>query len=148
MHRVHASPTPPLFHSPTRTLAPLLLAALVASCSPPTAALTDDPLVTGYRVTPTFNAFEEPCTIRYTLGRPAWIEVRIVAEAADGSPALVRQITPLREETRGARTAAWRGIGTNGLFAPQGTYAVELLAQPLADGPQESWTLTTIMYRS
>ena len=120
----------------------------LAGCSPPGGAFERD-LVTGFQVSPTFNAFSEPCTVRYHLAEPAWVEIRVTQVQPDGSKALVRQITELRRETAGARTAAWRGVGPNGLFAPQGLYTVEVYASldPGADRT-EVWELTTIMYRS
>jgi hypothetical protein len=105
--------------------------------------------VTSFRVSPTFNAFEEPCAIRYRLEISGTVQIRITQVQPDGSRALVRDITRPRRETRGQREAHWRGIGPNGLFAPQGEYTVELFVTPDAPGAQaESWTLTTVMYRS
>ena len=130
---------------------PLCLAVAVlviaAGCSPPV-GLTDVQVVSGFRVDPTFNAFTGPCTIRYTLAEPALVEIRIVRIEPDGSPALVRQITAERRETRGSRTAAWRGVGPNGLFAPQGEYTVELYARLDGSDRTEQWALTTVMFRS
>ena len=52
----------------TARLAPLAV-ALVATlctpaCTPPTGGLTDYAVVEGFRVSPTFNAFDRPCDIR------------------------------------------------------------------------------------
>ena len=130
---------------------PLVLAALgglaLSACTPPV-GVADVELVTGYRVSPTFNAFTEPCTITYRLERPAWVQIRVVQVQPGGERALVRQITEEQRETPGSRTAAWRGIGPNGLFAPQGTYTVELYARLDGADQAEEWTLTTVMFRS
>ena len=132
----------------------LALAALASlavlgagACSPPVGA-TDFQIVSGFRVDPTFNAFNEPCEIRYTLAEPAVVQIRVTQRQADGQTALVRQITEERRETAGARTAAWRGVGPNGLFAPQGEYTVELYARLDGSSRTEDWHLTTIMFRS
>ena len=135
-----------------RAPAPLLaLAALgglaLSACTPPV-GVADVELVTGYRVSPTFNAFTEPCAITYRLERSAWVQIRVVQVQPDGERALVRQITEEQRETPGARTAAWRGVGPNGLFAPQGTYTVELYARLDGADQAEEWTLTTVMFRS
>ena len=120
---------------------------LLAACTPP-AALTDAPLVTGFRVSPTFNAFTGPCDIRYTLAEPAFVQVRVTQRQPDGTVALVRQVTTEGRETPGARTAAWRGTGANGLFAPQGEYTVELFVRMDGQDRAEEWTLPTVMFRS
>ena len=128
-----------------------LLAVLVllaaAGCTPPTGP-TDFQIVSGFRVDPTFNAFTGPCEVRYTLAEPAVVQIRITQRQPDGSVALVRQITEERRETAGSRTAAWRGVGPNGLFAPQGEYTVELYARLDGSDRTEEWALTTIMFRS
>ena len=124
-----------------------VLVLLAAGCTPPTGP-TDFQIVSGFRVDPTFNAFTGPCEIRYTLSEPAHVQIRITQPQADGSVALVRQITEERRETAGARTAAWRGVGPNGLFAPQGEYTVELYARLDGSDRTEEWALTTIMFRS
>ncbi|HIG75269.1 MAG TPA: hypothetical protein EYQ24_12035 [Bacteroidetes bacterium] len=118
----------------------------VAACTPPSGP-TDFQIVSGFRVDPTFNAFTGPCEIRYTLAEPAHVQIRIVQHGPDG-PSLVRQITEERRETAGSRTAAWRGVGPNGLFAPQGEYTVELYARLDGSDRTEEWALTTIMFRS
>ena len=120
---------------------------LFAGCTPP-GGVTDLDVVRGFRVSGTFNAFTQPCEIRYTLAEPAYVEIRITQTQPDGSLALVRQITPERRETSGSRSAAWRGVGPNGLFAPQGTYNVELYARLDGSDHGEAWTLTTIMFRA
>ncbi|MAS53150.1 MAG: hypothetical protein CMJ44_00730 [Pimelobacter sp.] len=120
---------------------------LAVGCTPPTGP-TDFQVVSGFRVDPTFNAFNEPCEIRYTLEESALVQIRIVRIASDGSKELVRQITEERRETSGPRTAAWRGVGPNGLFAPQGEYVVELYARLDGSDRTEQWDLTTIMFRS
>ena len=129
-------------------LAAVLAAALTTACgcTPPTGGLVGYAVVEGFRVSPTFNAFTEPCTIRYTLQEPATVELRITRVGPDGARALVHQVTQPTRETAGPRTAAWRGTGPNGLFAPQGEYVVELYAT-LA-GETESWELVTLMYRT
>lgn len=133
---------------PRFALLALVVASLGASaCSPPV-GVTDFQIVSGFRVDPTFNAFTEPCEIRYTLAEPALVQIRVTRLEADGSLALVREITPERRETAGARTAAWRGVGPNGLFAPQGQYTVELSARLDGSPRSEDWQLTTIMFRS
>ena len=129
----------------TLRLSSLVLLALSA-CTPPTGP-TDFQIVSGFRVAPTFNAFTGPCEIRYTLAEPAHVQIRIVQHGPDG-PSLVRQITEERRETAGSRTAAWRGVGPNGLFAPQGEYTVELYARLDGSDRTEEWALTTIMFRS
>ncbi|OZC01363.1 hypothetical protein [Rubricoccus marinus] len=121
--------------------------ALAVGCTPPTGP-TDFQVVSGFRVDPTFNAFNEACEIRYTLEESALVQIRIVRIASDGSKELVRQITEERRETSGPRTAAWRGVGPNGLFAPQGEYVVELYARLDGSDRTEQWDLTTIMFRS
>ena len=135
------------FHSFAAVL--LLAAAHVAGfgCTPPVGVTSLD-VVESFRVSPTFNSFAEPCRIRYTLEGPAWVQIRIVQLQPDGSRALVRQITEERQETAGTREAAWRGVGPNGLFAPQGEYIVELYARLDGSDYTEAWDLTTIMYRS
>ena len=131
-----------------RLLATLAVALVLAvGCTPPTGP-TDFQVVSGFRVDPTFNAFNEPCEIRYTLEESALVQIRIVRIASDGSKELVRQITEERRETSGPRTAAWRGVGPNGLFAPQGEYVVELYARLDGSDRTEQWDLTTIMFRS
>lgn len=120
----------------------------IAACTPPTGGLTDYAVVEGFRVSPTFNAFSQPCDIRYTLQEPALVQIRVVRVQPDGQRALVRQITEERRETAGPRTAAWRGIGPNGLFAPQGEYVVELYARLDGTDRSETWELTTLMYRT
>ena len=129
------------------TVAAALPAAVLGGCTPPVGPASLE-IVNGFRVDPTFNAFTEPCTIRYTLETAAFVQIRIVRVNADGGRELVRQITSERLETEGPRTAAWRGVGPNGLFAPQGEYVVELYAR--LDGTErgEEWELTTIMFRS
>ncbi|MEP0546386.1 MAG: FlgD immunoglobulin-like domain containing protein [Rhodothermales bacterium] len=131
------------------SLLALLLAALLplAGCTPPVGA-TDLDVVSGFRVSPTFNAFTQPCEIRYTLDEPAYVQIRITRTEPDGSTALVRTITAEQRETAGPRTAAWRGVGPNGLFAPQGEYTVELYARLDGSDRTTTWTLTTIMYRA
>ena len=125
----------------------VLAAVALASCTPPVGP-TDLEVVSGFRVSPTFNAFTQPCDIRYTLERPALVQIRVVRVEADGARSLVHEVTPERRETPGPRTAAWRGIGPNGLFAPQGTYTVELYARLDGTDRGEEWALTTIMYRN
>ena len=127
-------------------LAPLA-ALLVAACTPPVGP-TDLDVVSGYRVSPTFNAFSQPCDIRYTLAEPALVQIRVVRVGPDGDRQLVHQVTEERRETPGPRTAAWRGTGPNGLFAPQGEYVVELYARLDGSDRTESWELTTLMYRT
>ena len=129
------------------TLLAATLVALLAACTPP-ATLTDAPLVTGFRVSPTFNAFTGPCDIRYTLAEPAFVQVRVTQRQPDGTVALVRQVTTEQRETPGSRTAAWRGTGANGLFAPQGEYTVELFVRLDGQVRAEEWTLPTVMFRS
>lgn len=124
-----------------------LAALLLGACTPPVGP-TDLEVVSGFRVSPTFNAFTRPCDIRYTLAEPALVQIRVTQRQPDGSVALVRQITEERRETPGPRTAAWRGIGPNGLFAPQGEYTVELYARLDGSDRTEAWTLTTLMYRT
>ena len=143
--------------TPTRPLPPkgpalALLAALLAlpvggGCTPPVGP-TDFQVVSGFRVSPTFNAFAQPCDIRYTLAEPALVQIRVLRVLAGGQRALVRQITEERRETPGPRTAAWRGVGPNGLFAPQGEYVVELHARLDGSDRAETWELTTLMYRT
>lgn len=132
-------------------IAPLtvLLASAVGlvGCTPPVGP-TDFQIVQGYRVDPTFNAFTRPCEIRYTLEESAYVQIRVVRINASGEKELVRQITEERRETSGSRTAAWRGVGPNGLFAPQGEYVVELYARLDGSDRTEQWDLTTIMFRS
>lgn len=148
-------PPPPIsFPLPVasrQSLVALLLTSafllLPSSCTPPV-GVTDLDVVTGFRVSPTFNAFTEPCTIRYVLEEPAWVEVRVTQPQEDGTPALVRQLSTERYETAGPREVAWRGVGPNGLFAPQGTYTVELYARLDGADRTEAWTLTTLMYRA
>ena len=132
----------------TARLLPLAvcLVATLTGCTPPTGGLTDYAVVEGFRVSPTFNAFSRPCEIRYTLQEPATVEIRVTRVQPDGQRALVHQVTLPTRETAGPRTAAWRGTGPNGLFAPQGEYVVELYAT--LDGRTESWELTTLMYRT
>ena len=72
----------------------------------------------------------------------------VVRVEADGSRSLVHEVTRERRETPGPRTAAWRGTGPNGLFAPQGEYLVELYARLDGSDRTESWELTTLMYRT
>ena len=127
-------------------LSSLVLLALSA-CTPPTGP-TDFQIVSGFRVAPTFNAFTGPCEVRYTLAEPAVVQIRVTQRQPDGTVALVRQITEERRETAGSRTAAWRGVGPNGLFAPQGEYTVELYARLDGSDRTEEWALTTIMFRS
>ena len=133
-------------------LAPLTVALVAAvtapACTPPTGGLVDYAVVEGFRVSPTFNAFTEPCAIRYTLQEPATVEVRVVRVQPDGARALVHQVSGPTRETAGPRTAAWRGTGPNGLFAPQGEYVVELYATLDGTDRAESWELTTLMYRT
>ena len=136
-------------------LAPLAAFAAVAlatasaggGCTPPVGP-TDLEVVSGFRVSPTFNAFTRPCDIRYTLAEPALVQIRVVRVEADGSRSLVHEVTRERRETPGPRTAAWRGTGPNGLFAPQGEYLVELYARLDGSDRTESWELTTLMYRT
>ena len=103
---------------------PAPLAALVAppvavgGCTPPVGP-TSLEVVSGFRVSPTFNAFSRPCDIRYTLAEPALVQIRITRVGPDGDRTLVHQVTDEQRETPGSRTAAWRGTGPNGLFAPQ-----------------------------
>ena len=125
----------------------LVLALSTVGCTPPVGP-TDLQIVQGFRVDPTFNAFNEPCEIRYTLEESALVQIRIVRIGSGGSKELVRQITEERRETSGPRTAAWRGVGPNGLFAPQGEYTVELYARLDGSDRTEQWDLTTIMFRS
>ena len=135
-------------HAPAvLALAVGLATALAAGCSPPV-GVTDLELVSGYRVDPTFNAFTQPCHIRYSLDQPALVQIRVVRIDADGGKQLVRQITEERHETAGPRTAAWRGVGPNGLFAPQGQYEVELYARLEGSDRTERWSLATTMFRS
>ena len=130
-----------------RALALTALAAL-AGCTPPVGAFDRD-VVSGFQVSPTFNAFTQPCAIRYRLAEPAYVEIRVTQTQPDGTTALVRQITDRRRETAGARSAAWRGVGPSGLFAPQGAYTVEIRAALTPDADRaESWALSTIMFRS
>ncbi|MGB3543760.1 hypothetical protein [Rubrivirga sp.] len=129
----------------TRVVVALLVS--LAACTPPSGGLADLEVVTGFRVSPTFNAFSRPCDIRYTLQEPALVQIRVTRAQPDGQRVLVRQITQERRETAGSRTAAWRGIGPNGLFAPQGEYVVELYAR-LEGGTSETWELTTVMFRT
>ena len=127
-----------------------VLAGLVlvgAGCTPPVGP-TDLEVVSGFRVSPTFNAFSRPCDIRYTLQEPAWVQIRVTRVGLEGDRALVHQVTAEQRETPGARTAAWRGTGPNGLFAPQGEYVVELYARLDGSDRSESWELTTLMYRT
>lgn len=126
-----------------------LLAGLLGAsgCTPP-AGLTDGALVSGFRVDPTFNAFAGPCEIRYTLAGPALVQIRVVQHQPDGQLALVRQVSEEQRETRGPRTAAWRGTGPNGLFAPQGEYTVELSVRRDGADAAEAWALQTVMFRS
>lgn len=134
----------------TARLLPLAvtLAATLTGCTPPTGGLTDYAVVEGFRVSPTFNAFSRPCEIRYTLQEPATVEIRVTRVQPDGQRALVHQVTLPTRETAGPRTAAWRGTGPNGLFAPQGEYVVELYATLDGTDRAESWELTTLMYRT
>ena len=126
----------------------LALAASLAGCTPPV-GLTDVQVVSGFRVDPTFNAFTGPCNIRYTLAEPAFVAVRDRPRRRDdGSAPSSARSRAERRETRGARTAAWRGVGTNGLFAPQGDYTVELYARLDGSDRVEQWALTTIMFRT
>lgn len=126
----------------------VLAAALpMGACTPPV-GVTDLEIVHGFRVSPTFNAFTQPCTIQYSLDVPALVQIRVVRVDQDGRKELVRQITEERRETEGPRTAAWRGVGPNGLFAPQGEYTVELYARLDGSDRTEEWALTTIMFRS
>ena len=122
-------------------------AAAAGGCTPPVGP-TDLEVVSGFRVSPTFNAFTRPCDIRYTLAEPALVQIRVVRVEADGSRSLVHEATRERRETPGPRTAAWRGTGPNGLFAPQGEYLVELYARLDGSDRTESWELTTLMYRT
>ena len=140
--------TPPLARlGPEAGKVAVLALLLFGGCTPPV-GITDLAIVEGYRVDPTFNAFTEPCEIRYTLQEPALVQIRVVRVAPDGTKELVRQITEERRETAGPRTAAWRGVGPNGLFAPQGEYTVELYARLDGSDRTEEWALTTIMFRS
>ena len=124
-----------------------VLLAVAPACTPPVGP-TDFQVVSGFRVSPTFNAFARPCDIRYTLAEPAWVQVRITRVGPDGDRTLVHQVTGEQRETPGSRTAAWRGTGPNGLFAPQGEYVVELYARLDGSDRTESWELTTLMYRT
>ena len=128
-------------------LAALLAVTAASGCTPPVGP-TDLEVVSGFRVSPTFNAFSRPCDIRYTLAEPALVQIRVTRIGPDGDRTLVHQVTEERRETPGPRTAAWRGTGPNGLFAPQGEYVVELYATLAGSGRTESWELTTLMYRT
>ncbi len=128
-------------------LAALVAASAALNSSTPPVGVADVEIVAGFRVDPTFNAFTGPCAIRYSLDRPALVAIRVVRTTADGDE-LVRTITTERHETTGPRTAAWRGVGANGLFAPQGEYTVELYARLDGSDRVEQWALTTIMFRS
>ena len=141
------SPAPPRAGLRRAALALALAVAAAGGCSPP-GGVTDLEIVTGYRVDPTFNAFTQPCQIRYSLDQPALVQIRVVRIDPDGGRELVRQITEERRETAGPRTAAWRGVGPNGLFAPQGQYEVELFARLEGSDRTEQWSLTTVMFRS
>lgn len=149
---IHHSPIDAA-HRSTRRLSVTLRVAAVAlvlahlGCTPPV-GVTDLEIVTGYRVDPTFNAFTEPCEIRYSLDQPALVQIRVVRITQDGTKELVRQITEERRETAGPRTAAWRGVGPGGLFAQQGQYEIELYARLDGSDRTEEWALTTIMFRS
>jgi hypothetical protein len=125
----------------------VLVAVAFTSCTPPVGP-TDLEVVSGFRVSPTFNAFTQPCDIRYTLAEPALVQIRVVRVGADGARSLVHEVTRERRETPGPRTAAWRGTGPNGLFAPQGEYVVELYARLDGSDRTETWELTTLMYRT
>ena len=137
-----------------RRLAPLVVVTLAASavattvaagCTPPTGPERD--LVSGFRVSPVFNAFTQPCTIAYTLNAPAWVQIRVTDPATEPAT-LVRQITEERRETAGARSAAWRGVTSLDRFAPQGEYTIELYARRSPDEPWETWALSTIVFRN
>ncbi|OZC01377.1 FlgD immunoglobulin-like domain containing protein [Rubricoccus marinus] len=140
-------PLPPHRASGAATLLLALATAALGACTPPV-GVTDFVIVQGYRVSPTFNAFTQPCTIQYSLDEPALVQIRVVRVDPDGNKELVRQITQERRETAGPRTAAWRGVGPSGLFAPQGEYQIELYARLDGSDRTEAWTLTTIMFRS
>ena len=147
MTRSPQNAPPRTAHAPGWAAVLAVLAIASAGCTPPV-GVTDLEIVQGFRVDPTFNAFTQPCAIRYTLDQPALVQIRVVRPGPDGDPALVRQITEERRETAGPRTAAWRGVGPNGLFAPQGEYTVELYARLDGSDRTEHWSLTTIMFRS
>lgn len=132
-----------------RLLSSVLLLVSAGSCSPPVGVSSAVETVSSFRISPTFNAFQEPCVIRYRLESSGSVQIRITKSSADGARTLVRDITQPRRETAGQREAHWRGIGPNGLFAPQGEYVVELYVTPDAPGATaETWELTTVMYRS
>ena len=129
-------------------LAPLAVLLVAASACNPPVGPTDFEVVSGFRVSPTFNALSRPCDIRYTLQEAAYVQIRVVRVGLDGGRALVHQVTDEQRETPGTRTAAWRGTGPNGLFAPQGEYVVELYARLDGSDRAETWELTSLMYRS
>ena len=150
MNRPLARPT--RGHAAARTAAlgaalGVALAAALSACTPPVGVAGAE-IVAGYRVDPTFNAFVQPCAIRYSLDQPALVQIRVVRVREGGERELVLQITDERRETAGPRTAAWRGVGANGLFAPQGQYEVELFARLDGSDRTEQWSLPTLMFRS
>lgn len=124
-----------------------IASATLTACTPPVGVAGVE-IVAGYRVDPTFNAFTQPCAIRYSLDQPALVQIRIVRVREDGQRELVLQLTGEQRETAGPRTAAWRGTGANGLFAPQGQYEVELFARLDGSDRTEQWSLPTVMFRS
>lgn len=124
-----------------------VLGASLSACTPPVGVAGVE-IVAGYRVDPTFNAFTGPCAIRYSLDQPALVQIRVVRVREDGQREIVLQLSGERHETAGPRTAAWRGTGANGLFAPQGPYEVELFARLDGSDRTEQWSLPTVMFRS
>jgi flagellar hook assembly protein FlgD len=106
-------------------------------------------LVTSFRVDPVVNTFVEPVNIRYSLRQPAFVTLRVVAEAAaEGKRYLVFPIQDKQKETSGTHHAAWLGTATDGFFVPKGKYLIELYAQATPEAKTQEYAVQVYIYRN
>ncbi len=115
----------------------------LAGCQPPGVAPAE--IVRSFRVTPVVNTFARPVDIHYQLAAPVEISLYISSAAPEHAPVLT--LHENLREAAGSRHAAWRGIGPDGFFVPQGTYHVELIARHHS-GHAERYRLPVFIFRN
>jgi hypothetical protein len=99
----------------------ILSVGTLSSCRLP----TDESLISAFRAEPdAFDSFSSATQIRYTLSRSAATTLSIIAR--DGTR--LRLFSNL-SESRGPHEHTWLGEGSDGYFAPAGTYTASLEAE-------------------
>lgn len=69
-----------------------------------------------------FDSFKQNSELRYTLKKPATVNIRIIARDSTGREFLVNTLVAGLHESSGTHGHTWLGETGDGMFAPAGVY--------------------------